>query len=205
MFARKLRALQYPDPAADIATDDTMLHDLVIWLEDRKIRHYPIESRDALRTQSSEWHLALAKYLRDLECCHDLTDFKNPDQRIAVVDWLLAEAVGLEYADDAARYTSIGTKIASAPLRGLKDDDPAVVAIVDKLATTLQLPQTGSVTDKLQAILRVCTEKLSPKAVAAFNASGTSMAEDTSLAKFPDDLRTGGQSAADTLIPVHCP
>eukprot|EP01052_Picozoa_sp_SAG31_P044859 SAG31_NODE_7975_length_1550_cov_4.577533_2_plen_198_part_00 len=191
MFVRKLRALGYPEPVPDVA-DDAKLQRLVIWLEDRKIRHYSIRDREPLRQSGTVWEQAFVKYLKDLECCHILTDIRDIKQRTATIDWLLGEAVGLEYADNAPWYTSVGSRIASLSLRQFTYDDPEIVQTIQQLAETLQIPRHGSLTETLQAIQHICAEKLTPKAIASLNAEAGTLAHDTSLAKFPTDFKTGG-------------
>jgi len=67
----------------------------VIWLEDQKIRHYKIEDRKVLRDISScDWSKTFKQYRDDLACP---IQSDNPSE---VLEWLLAFAVRLEYADN---------------------------------------------------------------------------------------------------------
>ena len=66
-FKRKLRALGHPNPDKVDAQKENQFRDLVIWLEDQKIRHYTIDDRRALRdTNSQEWKVTFDKYSTDL-------------------------------------------------------------------------------------------------------------------------------------------
>ena len=61
MFARKLKALAYPD-AENFAVDEPAFKSLVVWLEDSKIRHMPIEDRAPLRdVDGAGWQATLAQ------------------------------------------------------------------------------------------------------------------------------------------------
>lgn len=51
--------------------DETEVRNFVVWLEDKKIRLYKIEERDALRdVESSSWVVALKKVCWTLLCYH---------------------------------------------------------------------------------------------------------------------------------------
>jgi RLL motif-containing protein 1 len=75
--------------------DANEFRNLVVWLEDQKIRHYKIEDRKALRDiSSSEWPKTFQQYRDDLAC--PIQSEKDGE----VLEWLLAFAVRLEYADN---------------------------------------------------------------------------------------------------------
>jgi RLL motif-containing protein 1 len=75
---------------------DTMeFRNVVLWLEDQKIRHYKIEDRKALRDiNSSDWPKTFRKYRDDLACP------VQSEKSSELLEWLLAFAVRLEYADN---------------------------------------------------------------------------------------------------------
>ncbi|KAF6029901.1 C14orf166 [Bugula neritina] len=104
MFARKLKALGYPSISNFDHSDQKKIQELVIWLEDQKIRHYKIEDRAALRKTSdiSSWQRAFSKYLDDLSCPH--SDRTNSP---VTTDWLLGLAVRLVYGENPQRYRTI--------------------------------------------------------------------------------------------------
>lgn len=66
-----------------------------MWLEDQKIRHYKIEDRGALKgVEEADWVTAYRRYLGSLNCP------VNPNERAAVLDWMLGLAVRFEYGDN---------------------------------------------------------------------------------------------------------
>ena len=76
-------------------SDTNGFRNLVLWLEDQKIRHYKIEDRKGIRdTDSPDWPKAFTKYREDLACP---VQSEKPAEQL---EWLLAFAVRLEYADN---------------------------------------------------------------------------------------------------------
>lgn len=79
----------------NLLPDERNFRDLVVWLEDQKIRHYKIDDRGDLKAiDSNDWPTAYKKYLGALNCPI------NPNDRAAVVDWLLGLSVRFEYGDN---------------------------------------------------------------------------------------------------------
>ncbi|WAR23693.1 RTRAF-like protein [Mya arenaria] len=116
--------------------DENELRNLVVWLEDQKIRHYKIEDRAGLRnTASPEWLKAYEKYTRDLGCPYQVSE------KAAVVDWLLGYAVRLDFGDEV--------------------NDPDFKAGVTSLAMMLQIPPYQDHLEQLKAICILVKEKLS--------------------------------------------
>lgn len=71
------------------------MRNLVLWLEDQKIRQYKVEDRASLRDIGSEdWSKTFQKYCQDVAC--PLQGAKLSEQ----LEWLLGFAVRLEYADN---------------------------------------------------------------------------------------------------------
>ncbi|XP_064100132.1 RNA transcription, translation and transport factor protein-like [Macrobrachium nipponense] len=101
MFRRKLLALDYMNPDSFNVSDEKSFRDLIVWLEDQKIRHYKIEDRGDIKAiDSKDWPTAYKKYLGELNCP------ANPNERAAVVDWLLGLSVRFEYGDNVEKYKS---------------------------------------------------------------------------------------------------
>lgn len=97
-----LRALRYPSPDGCDVGDPAQFRALLVWLENTKIRQYPIDGRKQLQsTDPGAWQGALAKYLADLECP------VPPADRGGVARWLLTHAVGLEYQDQAQQLGEV--------------------------------------------------------------------------------------------------
>ena len=198
MFERKLRALGYPNAASFDADQTEQLHALVVWLEDLKIRALPEADRVPLRTFGEGWGATLRGYLEAVGCPHALPELEELAQRRCVVDWLLGEAVGLEYIDSSARHNSRADAAAALPptLRAIDFADAEVQALVASLAATLQIPSAETTAETMARVERTVREKLTPAALAAFHASGGAT-RDSSLGKFPQDFETGDPRVDD--------
>nr|CAD7401443.1 unnamed protein product [Timema poppensis] len=95
MFKRKLTALDYHSQDTFDISDENQFRNLVIWLEDQKIRHYKIDDRQSLRDiKSTDWPKAFKRYLKDLACP------VQGDKDSEHLEWLLSFAVRLEYSDN---------------------------------------------------------------------------------------------------------
>ena len=95
-------ALDYYNRTGFNRKDETEFRNLIVWLEDQKIRHYKIEDRGNLRNiHSSDWPKFFEKYLRDVNCLFNIQD------RQEAIDWLLDLAVRLEYGDNAEKYKDL--------------------------------------------------------------------------------------------------
>lgn len=82
-----------------LITDEKQVRNLVLWLEDQKIRQYKVEDRASLRDIGSEdWAKTFQKYCQDVAC--PLQGAKLSEQ----LEWLLGFAVRLEYADNCKLY-----------------------------------------------------------------------------------------------------
>ncbi|XP_014671876.1 PREDICTED: UPF0568 protein C14orf166 homolog isoform X2 [Priapulus caudatus] len=142
MFRRKLKALKYQLADSFEFDVESNFKNVVVWLEDHKIRHYKIEDRDALRKlQNPDWQEVFTQYLKDLECPVIDSDATT------ILDWLLGLAVGLEYGDHV--------------------DDPDFKAGVTSLAQLLQIPRHPDHLVTLKAVTKLISERLSPDALEA--------------------------------------
>ncbi|XP_058060457.1 RNA transcription, translation and transport factor protein [Anopheles bellator] len=102
MFERYLSALQYPRIGQINFEDPKDFRGFIAWLEDQKIRLYPIEERDALRKINAlEWSKVYKKYKQDI---HMPAPLKTQREELA---WLLLYAIKLEYSDEASQYKTI--------------------------------------------------------------------------------------------------
>ena len=89
LIAQLLGALGYPAVATFDAGNQGEVQELVNWLENMKIRQYPEDAREHMRSTDPEaWAAALRKYLVDLECPLALDSASDP----AVLRWLLMRA-----------------------------------------------------------------------------------------------------------------
>ena len=79
--------------------NDKAFRELVVWLEDTKIRATPMDARGPLRAiDSGEWPSAFAALARETSCP---VDAANPTETARAFDHLLSSAVALDYRDDA--------------------------------------------------------------------------------------------------------
>lgn len=89
-----------------LITDEKQVRNLVLWLEDQKIRQYKVEDRAELRDiDSLNWPITFKQYCHDVACP---IEGKLPEQ----LEWLLGFAVRLEYADNR-KYKDNGAKFLS--------------------------------------------------------------------------------------------
>ena len=87
-----LRALGYPKADGFAIDDPAHFRALFVWLENTKIRAYPIDGRKQLQSpEAATWHAAFTKYLADLEC-----PLPPEAPRRTLLRWVLTHAVGLE-------------------------------------------------------------------------------------------------------------
>lgn len=111
-----LLALQYREISVHLI-DESRLHDsewirnIIVWLEDTKIRHYSVEDRKNLKSTEKEvWYSAVRGYVRrELNCPVQLmngsqvyvssADVNGPVLSTNEFLWVLGYAVGLAYDD----------------------------------------------------------------------------------------------------------
>lgn len=168
MFRRKLTALDYHNPSGFDCTDESQFRNVIVWLEDQKIRHYKIEERGNLRNiLSSEWPTAYQKYLQDLNCPFGV------QERQESVDWLLGLAVRYEYGDNVEKYKNVlplssnsNSDKPADPLVNLDSNSPDFKAGVTALANILKIQRHDDYLVMLKAIRILIQDKLSPEAVA---------------------------------------
>ncbi|XP_063222157.1 RNA transcription, translation and transport factor protein [Bacillus rossius redtenbacheri] len=172
MFKRKLTALDYHTSDNFDVNDDDQYRNLVIWLEDQKIRHYKIEDRQKLRdTKSSDWVKGYKTYLKDLACP------VQTEKRAEQLQWLLSFAVRLEYADNVDKYKNqTSEKIAKSeshtpkvvstnPLDNLDFDSADFKKGVNTLAQLLSVTRHPDHLITLRAVSKVVCRRLSAEAL----------------------------------------
>lgn len=95
MLRNKLLCLEHPNPDGVNCEDEKQFRNLILWLEDQKIRHYKIEERAGLRLiNSPEWPQVFQQYKNDLNCPEELTSLLDQ------LKWILSYAIKLEYMDN---------------------------------------------------------------------------------------------------------
>jgi len=179
MFRRKLKALDYHSADKIDVRNPHDLKALVVWLEDQKIRHYKIDERDNLRSNTGEnWTATFKKYLADLECPHNI---ENNFQ--AAFDWLLGVALRYEYGDASRQHPELkqGLTPSSSPAQKLTSSLPApskspldidprneiFISGVQALAKIVQVTSHPDPSVLLEAVRIVMEEKLSQPALKA--------------------------------------
>lgn len=84
-----LRSLKHPNADSFDAEDPSQFQAVVVWLENTRIRLYPIEGRQQLQNRDPvQWQAALQKYLADIE---SPIKYDGANHR-AVLQWLLMHA-----------------------------------------------------------------------------------------------------------------
>ncbi|XP_011306957.1 UPF0568 protein C14orf166 homolog isoform X2 [Fopius arisanus] len=94
MFKNRLKALDYASWGQVNGNDPEHFKNLVVWLEDQKIRHYAIQDRSDLRDiHNTEWNKTFEKYILDVGCPVTTTNLDK-------LEWLVGLAVRLDFEDN---------------------------------------------------------------------------------------------------------
>ncbi|CAB4001217.1 UPF0568 C14orf166 homolog [Paramuricea clavata] len=208
MFARKLKALGHHSPSSFDVNDKKQFSSLVVWLEDIKIRLYPINDRTALRdTENKDWPDVFKQYMKDLDCP------VNPERKEQVLDWLLGYAVRLEYSDKASQINKTweeqkakkqleqNATEAEETIRNLKADDPNLKAGIMSLANLLKIPEHEDPLLRLHALKALIENKLT----AEVQANASSQKKSEIDLKFFQNMKLGfdtGDSAVNEAAKI---
>uniref|UniRef100_A0A1B6KTB4 RNA transcription, translation and transport factor protein n=1 Tax=Graphocephala atropunctata TaxID=36148 RepID=A0A1B6KTB4_9HEMI len=168
MFKRKLIALDHYAPDSFSINDEKQVRNLVLWLEDQKIRQYKVEERAELRDiESPEWSKAFQKYCQDVAC--PLHEGKITEQ----LEWLLGFAVRLEYADNTEKYKTMTSAevskntvkapkvVSSNPLDNMDFESSEFKTGVNSLAHLLEVTPHPDHLVTLRALSRLVAQRLS--------------------------------------------
>jgi len=187
---RKLQALEHPQAAAMGDLDETGFRNLVLWLENRKIRYYTEADRKGLQdVKGKGWDDALLKYMDELGA--GKPSVKGDTAKHQVADWLASYAIGMEYSDRASKLSKIiaprlapaapthAPAAAAAPAQAkeslpeieLDAESPEFVEALHKLAATLGVPEDDSAEAMVRACAGVLKRKLSAEALAKAGSS----------------------------------
>jgi RLL motif-containing protein 1 len=200
MFKRKLSALDYGKDYNP--QDETQFRQLVVWLEDMKIRFYPIDGRQNLRNlQNPQWEEAFTKYLQDLKYPYDHEMMKD---RFAVSDWLIGSAVRFEYGDNVEKYKSVLSNVTNDqqknnssnqngnPLETIDFSSEEFKTGMLKLGELLQIPTKFNDTAAiLRAVSQIITTKLSKEAIDKSQIKEQDSGIDFSIEQMPLGFDTG--------------
>jgi len=212
MFQRKLKALGASDWQNFHIQDQSQFRKTVMWLEEARIRLYPVEQRAGLREiNSPEWDKAFLKYLEDLSCAQPYGPNMTPKQLNVVFDALLSQAITAEYADHASQYNAIKTSdVLQRKQAETKTDTATAIDCsseqfqrgVAELATMLQLPSSSQT--EPAAVLNVIKKRIETlrlKEEETKQSSGASSEQDLKEAlSHLSALPTGFGSTGDAIV-----
>lgn len=137
LFRSRLRVLNYPKWNQFNAEDSKEYRELVVWLEDQKVRLDTIKQRDPLRdVSSSDWDAHFQSYVERAQCPISLR--KNAQTRLT---WLLNRAVQLQYAQNPVLYNSKDVEETKSehPLSGIDVKGDVFKSQVAELAKALKV------------------------------------------------------------------
>lgn len=149
----------------DIRNQD-LLRELVIWLENMKVREYEIDERKALADiKSPNWDAAYQNYLADMQCP---LPYESSSAE-ALLEWLLRFAVQVEYQDRADEYNqqaSISGRGAQ-PVSGEPDvfvdlANSEVGGTISSIAAALHLNASLPLVDQLRLIRSKLADEVLP-------------------------------------------
>ncbi|CAF0896081.1 unnamed protein product [Rotaria sp. Silwood1] len=194
MFKRKLSALDYGKDYNP--QDENQFRQMVVWLEDMKIRLYPIDGRQNLRDiQNPQWNETFSKYLQDLKYPYNNEMIKD---RIALSDWLFGTAIRFEYGDNVEKYKPISSNVTNNqqksnsanqsgnPLETIDYTSEEFKSGMLKLCELLQIPtKFNDTTAILRAVSKVITTKLSKEAIDKSQIKEQSSGVDFSIEQMP--------------------
>lgn len=153
-----LRSLKYPKVENVDMHNHAHYRALLVWLENTKIRQYPIDGRSQLNSQQhDDWDKAFHKYLTDLECPISVQD------KIGSMRWLLIHALGLEYQDRSSDLNTICSSVEAdtVPADAWVGEEPPPFAdatlesVQHQLQELLQLVQVSS--SEVRFLFRIFT------------------------------------------------
>jgi RLL motif-containing protein 1 len=207
-YRKRLLALGYPGSGSFDISNIDHIQTLVAWLEDIKIRSYKIEERAPLRTMNDKWLNVFREYMKELGCPHPLKASITSDDWVVLVDWILAHAIGLMYADnvDATNEKAqkqLETKQTNKiPVDTSDYNSPQFKEALTELATLLKIPMHDDPAVLLNTIQKAVKSKFSKTALAEAKDTNTQQQQsntvpglhsDTSINedKFPLGFNTG--------------
>ena len=100
-------ALGYAKGVPALTLDDRAFREFIVWLEDTKIRATPMDARRPLRAvdaPAAAWNSAFASLVTETGCELDATDAAQTSR---VFDYLLEQAVALDYRDNAVDFGAV--------------------------------------------------------------------------------------------------
>nr|CAG4643404.1 EOG090X0ARU [Ilyocryptus agilis] len=201
MFKRKLQALGFPNPDLFNCSDDKQYQNMIIWLEDQKIRRYKIEEREPMRNCSlDQLGKVVKQYLVDLDC--PFPDCPRPE----VLDWLLGLAINLEFSEKAelndkkAKGTGETCILKSNPLDNLDFHSGDFVKGVNQLADLLKITKHPNHLFTLEAICNLVNEKFTKEKLESKKTQQGSTLLQFNQATFGFDIKDSNLSQAANML-----
>ncbi|XP_011306941.1 UPF0568 protein C14orf166 homolog isoform X1 [Fopius arisanus] len=170
MFKNRLKALDYASWGQVNGNDPEHFKNLVVWLEDQKIRHYAIQDRSDLRDiHNTEWNKTFEKYILDVGCPVTTTNLDK-------LEWLVGLAVRLDFEDnlekyqakkDAAKIAEVPSVKSTNPLDNLDFTSDEFREGVQSIAKQLNIPQHPNHLITLEACSKYVTARLDTAVIKA--------------------------------------
>lgn len=171
---RKLKSLGYASPESFNPIREKEFRNMVVWLEDQKIRIYKIEDRaDLRRLESPHWMNSFHQYATDVGL-----PIKLLTTPLEQIEWLLGFAARLDYADNADLYknqtaelvgsihNSAPKVVSTNPLDNLNFDSPEFKKGVTSLADKLKIRSHPDHLVTLEACCKLIAARLNEDALA---------------------------------------
>ena len=197
-LARRLTALQYPHTNDDFG-DLPAAQRLIVWLEDRYIRHLTVAARVPLRSGTPS---ALEYYLHEVVAPDWVMEYYREASYHNVCSWLVNLALQYEYEATVSAATA-------PPALTLEDED------LRALAAAFHVPPASHVVGTLQAVIKAArarprppppsTTAPAPKRMAPSATSGKMASqahESPSVDTFPLGFEGSGKQAVDDAMRV---
>lgn len=194
------RALGYEHWDMLLLEDSLPFRQFIAFLENRKIRHYPVDKREITRTNLKSWMAVFKQYLSDLGCPYNFD--AEPDD--ATTFWVASHAMSLEYEDAKEKYNrAFKTKQV-----GNTDTDAKKPEMekLERLASSVgisehDLKAHSTSLERARLVERVVRRKFSARAVRAAKLKSKSADEDgVSLENFPLGFSTGNEALDQAAV-----
>jgi len=193
------RALGYEHWDMLLMEDSLPFRQFIAFLENRKIRHYPVDKREVTRTNLKSWMAVFKQYLSDLGCPYNFD--ADPD---ATTFWVASHAMSLEYEDAKEKYNRAfkGKQVGSRDTDAKKPE----VEKLERLASSVGISEVDlkahpTSLERARLIERVVRRKFSARAVRAAKVKNKSAEEDgVSLENFPLGFSTGKEALDQAAV-----
>lgn len=139
--------------------DEKQFRELIVWLEDQKIRFLKVDDRSDLRNiDDRNWGKTYREYLNYLEC--PITSGIQREE----LEWLLSFSVSLVYKD-TKQSTPTPEPCPTNPLNKLNFQSPELIEGVNKLAALFDIIPPKDHLMTLKAVASIVTKRLAAGAI----------------------------------------